>query len=48
MVGARRKARALALQALYEVDSTGHKAEEVLTHLLAEEKLSAENTGFTR
>ena len=48
MVGARRKARALALQALYEIDATGHKAEEVLTHLLAEENLSAENAGFTR
>ena len=48
MVGARRKARALALQALYEVDAAGHRAEEVLTRLLAEERLSEENANFTR
>ncbi len=48
MTGARRKARMLALQALYEVDSAGHQAEEVLSHLLAEERLSAENANFTR
>ncbi len=48
MVGARRKARALALQALYEVDSAGHDANEVLDHLLAEEKLPEENANFTR
>jgi len=47
MVGARRKARALALQALYEVDSAGHGAEEVLTRLLDEEGLSEENVSFT-
>ncbi len=48
MVGARRKARALALQALYEVDSVGHEVEEVLTHLLADGELSAENGAFVR
>ena len=48
MVGVRRKARALALQALYEVDSAGHGAEEVVTRLLAEERLSEENANFTR
>ena len=47
MRGMRRKARALALQALYEVDSTGHGTEEVLTRLLAGEELSEENTDFT-
>ncbi len=31
MAGARRKARVLALQALYEVDSTGHEIEGVIT-----------------
>ncbi len=48
MAGARRKARALALQALYEIDSARHGAEEVLTRLLAEEVLSEENINFTR
>ena len=48
MVGARRRARALALQALYEVDSAGHDANEVLDRLLAEERLSQENASFTR
>ena len=46
MVGARRKARALALQALYEVDSVGHEIEEVVTHLLAKGGLSEENGAF--
>ncbi len=48
MVGARRKARALALQALYEVDSVSHEVGEVVTHLLAEGGLSAENGAFVR
>ena len=44
----RRKARAIALQALYEVDSTGHNAEAVMAHLLAEGGLSEENNAFVR
>ena len=48
MAGERRKARALALQALYEVDSAWHKPEEVVNHLLAEESLSEENANFAR
>ena len=48
MAGARRKARALALQALYEVDSTGHKVEEVITLLLAGGRLTEENAVFVR
>ena len=48
MTGARRKARRLALQALYEVDSTGHEAEGAVSRLLAEEKLSRENADFIR
>jgi len=48
MAGTRRKARALALQALYEVNSAGHGVEEVVTRLLAEENLSEENANFTR
>ena len=48
MAGARRKARALALQVLYEVDSAGHEVEGVLNCLLAEGGLSEENANFTR
>jgi len=48
MAGVRRKARVLALQALYEVDSVGHEAEAAVTHLLANEGLSEENEAFTR
>ncbi len=47
-IGARRKARELAIQALYEVDAAEHSVEEALTHLLAEEKLPEENASFTR
>ncbi len=46
MAGARRKARALALQALYEIDSVGHKAEEVLSRLVADRGLSEESGAF--
>ena len=46
MAGARRLARAITLKALYEIDSTGHKAEEVLNRLLADAGLSAENFAF--
>ena len=48
MTGTRRKARQLALQALYEIDSVGHDAEEVVTHLLANERLAEENSAFIR
>jgi len=48
MTGARRKARTLALQALYEVDSVGHEVQGVLTYLLAKEGLSEENVTFAR
>ncbi|MDP3878908.1 MAG: transcription antitermination factor NusB [Dehalococcoidales bacterium] len=48
MVGPRRRARGLALQALYEIDATGHGAEEVLARLLTERKLTEENAKFSR
>jgi N utilization substance protein B len=48
MVGARRKVRMLALQALYEADSVGHEAEKVLDRLLGEEELSEDSTNFAR
>ncbi|MEK6588515.1 MAG: transcription antitermination factor NusB, partial [Chloroflexota bacterium] len=42
----RRRARSLALQALYEVDSVGHPPEEVLARY--EENLSPEGKDFLR
>jgi len=48
MAGARRKARALALQTLYEVDSSGHNPEDVLTNQLGENPLSEDNAAFLR
>lgn len=47
-MGARRKARAVALQALYEHDSAGHNIEKVLGHLLEDSKLDETNAAFTR
>lgn len=46
MTGARRKARAIALQALYEFDIAGHELGSVINRLLAEETLSEENDSF--
>lgn len=48
MRGERRRARMLALQALYEIDSVGHGKEETLVHLLSEEELPEESIEFTR
>jgi len=48
MAGARRRAREIALQALYEVDSVGHGVEATLAHLLSEAGLSEENAAFAR
>ena len=48
MNGPRRKARAIALQALYEVDAARHEVEAVLSRLLAEGVLSEENSAFVR
>ena len=48
MVGARRRARAIALKTLYEIDSTGHKAEDVLNRLLVDAGLSEKNSAFIR
>ena len=46
MTGMRRKARATALQALYEFDSVGHDVEAVVERLLAGGSLSEENSSF--
>jgi len=48
MTGPRRKARAIALQALYEMDTTRHEGGEVLDRLLSEGNLSADNSAFVR
>ena len=48
MNGPRRKARAIALQALYEIDCTRHEVEAVLGRLLAEGVLSEENNAFVQ
>ncbi len=48
MTGARHKARELALQVLYEIDCAGHKAEGATARLLANQKLSQENSAFIR
>lgn len=48
MAGARRKARIIAFQTLFEVDSTGHAAGDVLDRLLAETPLAAEAAEFAR
>ena len=48
MTGTRRKARAMALQALYEIDCTQHKAAAVIDKLLDEGELSEENNAFVR
>ena len=44
----RREARILALQALFEVDSTSHDPDVVLTHRLEEHALSAHGEAFLR
>jgi len=48
MAGVRRRARSLALQALYEIDTTGHKAADVIQRLLSEEGLPEESEAFIR
>jgi transcription antitermination protein NusB len=48
MVEFRRKARILALQALYEVDAVGHDPDNVVTQLLSESGLTGEYAAFVR
>lgn len=45
---ARRKARALALQTLYEVECTNHPVEEVLAQRLSEKPLTTDGEKFLR
>ncbi len=48
MAGARRKARAIILQALYEIDSAGHPAQQVIDNLIAANRLPDDNQVFVR
>ena len=48
MTGPRRKARAIALQALYEMDTTRHEVGEVLDRLLVGGSISEDNSTFVR
>jgi len=44
----RRQARAIALQTLFEVDSVGHAAPDILTRLAEEANLAADGVAFAR
>ena len=48
MIKARRKARAVILQVLYEIDSGRHQASNVIDHLIASANLSEDNNAFVR
>ncbi|MBN1370246.1 MAG: transcription antitermination factor NusB [Dehalococcoidaceae bacterium] len=48
MVSSRRKARGAALQALYEIDISGHGRDEVIAGALGAAQLSFENEGFVK
>ncbi|MGD9115685.1 MAG: transcription antitermination factor NusB [Dehalococcoidia bacterium] len=47
-MGLRRKARVIALQVLYEVDSVGHDMERALSPFLEDGRLNEENSVFAR
>ena len=47
-MGVRRKARAIALQVLYEFDAAGHNVEAALAHFLADAGLSEDNAAFAQ
>lgn len=46
MAGVRRRARIIALQALYEIDTTGHKPVSVVERLLKEDEVPEESRAF--
>jgi N utilization substance protein B len=48
MTGERRKARELALQALFEIDLAGHDPSEVMSRTTENSNLSPEGTAFVR
>ena len=48
MTGERRKARELALQALYEIDLAGHALEDVMSRMVEDSTISTEGAAFAR
>ncbi len=48
MTGTRHKARTIALQALYEIDSVARRPEAVVERVLSEADLSEEHSAFVR
>ena len=48
MAGQRRKARIIALKALYEMDTVGHQPEDILARLLEEAAAPPEVEAFAR
>ena len=48
MTGTRRKARIIAFQALYEIDTVGRDAAAVVERLLTEGDLAEDNNAFVR
>jgi len=46
LIGVRRQARRLALQALYEIDAVGHNVEAVIARILSEGEVSEEGSAF--
>jgi N utilization substance protein B len=48
MTGKRRKARVIALKALYELDSVGHDPGQILSRLLEENPVPADVAGFVQ
>jgi len=48
MKGARHKAREVALQILYEIDSVNHNPEEALSNILSRNEISEEVAKFSR
>ncbi len=48
MTGVRRKAREVALQTLYEIDTSRHRAEEVLNRILFDQEIAEEGAIFAR
>jgi N utilization substance protein B len=48
MAGTRRKARIIALQALYEIDSVGREPETVIERALCGTEFTEENSSFVR
>ncbi len=47
MVGLRRKSRIFALQALYEIDVSGHEIENIFSHLASEHTPKSEVIAFS-